>query len=65
MLPAHSLIWGYDDPLIHLSQKYLPLNEPLPFDKFGLLSTVNLLELLQKILLIKYVCREMAPAEML
>lgn len=46
MLPAHSLIWGYDDPLIHLSQKYLPLNEPLPFDKFGLLSTVNLLELL-------------------
>lgn len=38
MLPAHSFIWGYDDPLIEASKTFF---KKLPFDKFGMLATVS------------------------
>lgn len=38
-VPAHSFLWGYDDPLIEKSKTWSP--NPPKFDKFGMLTTVN------------------------
>lgn len=41
VLPVHNFLWGYDDALIEMSKSLANFNEPLPFEKFGMLATRN------------------------
>lgn len=40
-LPAHRFIWGYDDNFYELAKGVLSLQHDVPFEKFGILTSVS------------------------